>query len=229
MKREIITINMPQEKADVFREYFNLNEMALDIYESEKSAEIRINDNTTALVILDASKYPVDELQRNIIKIRHSTLVPLLVIANEDVEANVLKAGADDCVHPDIDAHKLFAHAMAMIRRQFSYSSYYKGEKTEVVRQYGELAVDSFRHRVTIAEKEVHLTPNEFRLLNFFIQNPDRVLTQDQIGHAIWLSEDLSGCDSYRVVSELRRKLGDTKGEARYIHTVYGFGYKFTP
>jgi two-component system OmpR family response regulator len=84
--------------------------------------------------------------------------------------------------------------------------------------------MDEDRHQVWRAGREVLLSPTEFRLLRYFLLNPERVLSKQQILDHVW-QYDFNGEDNVveTYVSYLRRKLEDT--EPRLLRTVRGFGY----
>ena len=89
--------------------------------------------------------------------------------------------------------------------------------------------IDPIRHRVTLGGKEIILQPREFRLLLHFARNPGIVVTPDRICETIWQSGYDRTRDVTAVIAELRRKLGDSKGQPTYIATVHGVGYRFLP
>ena len=90
----------------------------------------------------------------------------------------------------------------------------------------GELRVDLLHRQVTVGGQEVHLTPNEFRLLTVFVRNRNQVLSQDQLLELVWGGTRGSAREQVKLyVGYLRRKLGaDAAGESP-IETRRGFGY----
>ncbi len=84
--------------------------------------------------------------------------------------------------------------------------------------------MDEDRHQVWRAGREVELSPTEFRLLRYFLLNPERVLSKQQILDHVW-QYDFNGEDNVveTYVSYLRRKLD--VAEPRLLRTVRGFGY----
>lgn len=92
----------------------------------------------------------------------------------------------------------------------------------------GELVLDEDAHRVWRGEVEVTLTPTEFRLLRYLMQNSGRVVSKEQIVEHVWAYDfygESTVVETY--VSYLRRKLDDRRG--RLIQTVRGFGYTLRP
>ena len=93
--------------------------------------------------------------------------------------------------------------------------------------ELADLKVDFLGHRVFIHEKEVPFSALEFKLLSYFVRNPDRVLSRERILNNVW------GVDTFvtdRVVDShirsIRKKLGPYKDQ---IESIYGEGYRFNP
>ncbi len=92
----------------------------------------------------------------------------------------------------------------------------------------GELVIRPKCRRVTLAGREVQLTPKEFDILYFLARNRGEVFTKEQIYQAIW-SEDYFTTDSniMAFIRKLRRKIEPNPDEPQYILTIWGVGYKF--
>jgi DNA-binding response OmpR family regulator len=99
----------------------------------------------------------------------------------------------------------------------------------EVLR-VGNLQIDLKKHIVTADARVVHLTPMEYELLLFFIRHEGQVLSREKLLEGVWDSE---GTNSSRTIDVhirwLREKIEPDPARPRYIHTVYGIGYKFEP
>jgi two-component system KDP operon response regulator KdpE len=94
------------------------------------------------------------------------------------------------------------------------------------------LDVDVDAHKVWVNSREVKLTPTEFRLLVYMLAHQGRVLTHQQILHAVWGPEYLDDIDSLRMyVRSLRQKIEEPANgmseRPHYISTEYGVGYRF--
>ena len=227
MKKQILTINLAEERNIAFRNAFALDQLELYTCDKLNDAINRLAKDTFCLVILDAYSMSVEETQEIVGKLRHGTYVPLLVITTLEAAASTLEVGADVCIPKNADIHAMFSQAMALIRRYTVYNHFDAFYPDAAVLFRGDLMIDSIRHRVTQASKELHLLPKEFRLLAYFARNPDIVLTAEQITHAVWLSEPGEGRDVTKVVSDLRNKLNDNRSDPKYIETVHGIGYRF--
>jgi len=102
-------------------------------------------------------------------------------------------------------------------------------EENEIVR-FGRVSMDFLSMEVRRADCPVSLTAMEFKVLKFFVSNPNRVISRDQLLNEVW------GYDNYpctRTVDnhilKLRQKLEPDPAEPVHFRTVHGIGYKFIP
>ncbi len=155
-------------------------------------------------------------------ELRRWTSVPILVLSavgDEHEKIAALDAGADDYVTKPFGMEELLARLRAALRRA--------GPSTEPVLHVGDLVVDLERRAVTIAGREVTLTPIEFDLLRFFAQNEGKLLTHPMILREVW--GPAYGDESHYLhvyVSQLRRKIEPDPARPRYILTETGAGYR---
>ena len=142
--------------------------------------------------------------------------------ATEDKVAG-LTAGGDDYVTKPFSLEEVVARIRAVLRRT-STSSAPGGAARPSRLAFADLELDDDTHEAWKDGQLVALSPTEFKLLRYFLQNPNRVLSKTQILDHVWdydFGGDANVVESY--VSYLRRKL-DT-GEVRLLHTLRGVGY----
>ncbi|GGP79904.1 DNA-binding response regulator [Saccharothrix coeruleofusca] len=145
--------------------------------------------------------------------------VPVLFLTARDRQADKvagLALGADDYVTKPFDLEELIARIRAILRRT-------SGPRAGVL-VVGALALDVEGHRVTRAGLPVRVSPTEFRLLRYLMENAGRVVSKAQILDRVWRYDfggDAGIVDTY--ISYLRRKV-DTE-DPKLIHTVHGVGY----
>lgn len=131
-----------------------------------------------------------------------------------------LRSGADDYVGKPFSRDELLARIENVLRRATPMSA------REVVEING-LKIDSGSVRVTAKDRPVRLGPLEFRLLRYFMTQPDRVHTRDEIIDHVWRSNEYVDPRAVDVqIRRLRRLLEDV-GYDRCIETVRGMGYRF--
>jgi two-component system OmpR family response regulator len=151
--------------------------------------------------------------------------VPVIFLSARDAEEDRVTGfirGGDDYVTKPFSLEELTLRIRALLRRVGGPGA---GDESGGARlRYRDLELDEDRHLVWKADREVELSPTEFRLLRYFLLNPERVLSKQQILDHVW-QYDFNGEDNVveTYVSYLRRKLDD--GEPRLIRTVRGFGY----
>ncbi|ADG89784.1 response regulator transcription factor [Thermobispora bispora] len=176
------------------------------------------------IVILDVMLPGIDgiEVCRRIRKI-DSLPVILLTALGDDLDVVVgLEAGADDYVVKPVQPRVLDARIRAILRRVESVPA----DRLT----FGDLVIDRGALKVTLKGKEVHLTPTELRLLLELVRHRDKVLNRRYLLRTVWDHGHVG--DSRLVdtcVQRIRAKIEPVPSEPRYIHTVRGFGYRFSP
>lgn len=155
-----------------------------------------------------------------------SSETPIVVLsAISDVADKVLllELGADDYVTKPFSPRELMARVQAAIRRR-------RKTMAQAVYNFGDCDVDFLKMTVQRSGRPVVLTSHEFKLLKFFTDNAERVLSREELLNDVW------GYNSYpttRTVDnqllKLRQKLEADPANPRHLQTVYGAGYKFVP
>lgn len=160
-------------------------------------------------------------------EIRRDSDVPIIMLTARDGETDRiigLEIGADDYVTKPFSPRELIARIRAILRRTQPEG---RRDKDGNVLRVGEIALHQNSHTLTVQGNSVELTPTEHKLLELFLTHPGQVLSRLQLienvqGYAFEGYERT--VDSH--IKNLRKKLGDSYGEPRYIKTVYGVGYK---
>ena len=152
--------------------------------------------------------------------------MPILVLSAVGDEVDkvlMLEIGADDYVVKPFGRRELLARIRALLRRAAP-------QDVSRLLHFGETEIDMERRLVMRAGDEVRLTPAEYNLVIYFVQNPDRVLTRDIILNAVWgydSSPNTRTVDAHVV--KLRQKLERDANNPRHFLTVHGVGYRFLP
>jgi DNA-binding response OmpR family regulator len=185
----------------------------------------RFYETAPGVVVLDIRMPELDGWQV-LERIRELSDTPILVLSANDSELDTvrgLREGADDYLTKPFGRQELIARIEALLRRAAS-----DGRPMEVLAD-GLLEIDLPQRRVTILDREVALTPTEFKLLTAFARSPDRVLSRDQLIAAVWGDAGARSPDQVKLyVGYVRRKLLDAAG-VNPIETVRGFGYRYVP
>ncbi len=150
--------------------------------------------------------------------------IVMLTARTEEVDRIVgLRVGADDYVTKPFSPNELVARIQAMLRRPRRT----RPAPDTALRTCGDLTIDPTGREVTVAGEPIELTKLEFDLLDTLSAQPRVVFTKDQLLDHVWGSAAYRDDHVVAVhIANLRRKLGDTSEEPRYIRTVRGVGYR---
>ncbi len=162
---------------------------------------------------------------------RHVPILMLTARAAELDRVLGLELGADDYVAKPFSVLELQARVRALLRRAAqTASAQAAAQAPEPLQRTAAdgLRMDRTQRRAWLAAQELVLTPREFDLLWHFMGAPGRVFTRAELLEQVWGY----GHDGYdhtvnSHINRLRAKLGDDRSEARFIHTVWGVGYRF--
>lgn len=160
-------------------------------------------------------------------RIRQRSPVPILMLTakvTSSSKINGLSLGADDYVTKPFDPGELVARVRAVLRRT--------GEDTLLADRLsfreGRLRIDALAQQVKVNDREVDLTPNEFRLLTVLARHPGRTFTREELVGKV-LGFDFEG-DSRTIdqhIKNVRQKVEADPKRPQFIETVYGAGYRF--
>ncbi|GGJ03491.1 DNA-binding response regulator [Alicyclobacillus cellulosilyticus] len=190
---------------------------------------IREEPNKYRIVILDVMLPGLDgmEVCRRLRQDRIYVPIILLTARDEEIDRILgLEIGADDYVTKPFSPRELVARAKAVLRRVEAPPEQASPRDELVI---GEVRMDLARHEVWVRGRRINLTPKEYELLQYFMSNPDRVLTRDQLLDRIWgytVATDTRMVDVH--VSHLREKIEADPKSPVYLRTVRGVGYKFS-
>jgi len=176
------------------------------------------------MVLLDVMLPGIDGLQvaRQLRHTREN--IPILMLTARDSVSDVVKgldSGADDYLTKPFSFAVLLARIRALERRT--------AEPRIRTLRVSDLALDITQRRVFRGSREIHLTPTEFRLLEFLMRNQGRVATRQAILEAVWgQAENVEENTLDAFVRLLRRKVDESE-PVKLIHTLRGFGYSLGP
>lgn len=176
------------------------------------------------LILLDLGLPDQDGLEV-IAGVRQWSRVPILVLSARGQEKDKIAAldrGADDYVAKPFTVGELLARIRAALRRSTQVADAEGG-----VFSFGRVEVDLEKRVVRVEGQAVHLTPNEYKLLQVLVQHAGKVLTQRQILNEVWGPNATEQAQYLRVyIAQLRRKLERDPARPKYLQTEPGVGYR---
>ncbi len=158
--------------------------------------------------------------------------IPIIILSakGDDVEKIIgLETGADDYLAKPFNPRELLARIRAVLRRQQKIQQPLKEKNIEQY-TFGDFILDNTSRRLLHQQQEISLTSGEFNLLFAFVTHPNRALSRDQLMDMVKGYERLPFDRSIDIhITRLRKKIEINPKEAKYIRTVWGVGYIFTP
>ena len=184
------------------------------------------NNNHPDIILLDLGLPDIDGIE--IIKlIRENSEIPILVVSARGQESEkiaALDAGADDYISKPFNMGELMAR-IRVVQRKLKREIH--GDNVCIF-SLDYLTVDFEKRQVLIDNKEIHLTPIEYKLLLLLIANKGKVLTHNYILKEVWGYGETGDSRTIRVfMANLRRKIEKDKSHPRFIFTEVGVGYRF--
>ena len=177
------------------------------------------------VVLLDLGLPDLDGLEVTG-RIREWSRVPIVVISargREDDKVAALDAGADDYVTKPFGVRELLARLRVALR----HTTQVDGAESSRL-EFGPLAIDLEKRRVTRDGETIHLTPIEYRLLAELARHPGKVLTHSHLLRQVWGPGYVQQSHYLRVyMAQLRRKLEADPARPRHLVTEAGVGYRF--
>lgn len=174
------------------------------------------------IVMVDLGMPRLDGVQV-IEALRGWTTAPIIVVSGRTGSADkveALDAGADDFVTKPFQIDELLARLRALSRRAVAASG------VPIV-TFGDVTVDLATKTVTRSDERVHLTPTEWRILEFLARNPGALVTRQTLLKDIWGTDQVADTGYLRLyMSQLRKKLEADPGRPSHLLTESGMGYR---
>ena len=189
-------------------------------------AQIIVTDNPPDLVLLDWMMPDMSgiELLRRWRKNEETINLPVIMLtakAEEDNTIRGLDVGADDYITKPFSPRELASRIKALIRRSMPTQA-----DDQLVA--GDLTLNTLGHMVSIKGQNIPLGPTEYRMLEFFMNNPNRAYTREQLLNKIWGANVYIDERTIDVHIRRLRKALSIDGYENVIQTVRGFGYRFS-
>ncbi|HMD53391.1 MAG TPA: response regulator [Phycisphaerae bacterium] len=189
-----------------------------------KDGLLQAASRTPDVVILDLGLPDMDGI--NFVRqLREWSQTPIIIISargREQDKVTALDAGADDYLTKPFSVGELQARLRVVLRRRTASNG---GDAPTF--STGELVVDLALRQVKLGENQIHLTPNEYRILAYLIRHAGRVVTHQQLLKEIWGPDAAHETHYLRVyVNQLRQKIEPFPAQPKYLLTEPGVGYR---
>jgi len=165
------------------------------------------------------------DFARKLRAMKNTTELPIIMLTartDEDDIVRGLAEGVDDYVTKPFSTRELIARIKAIFRRTDHL------DPSATISIAG-LTLDTISHRVSADDKDLALGPTEYRLLLFFMSNPERVYTREQILNHVWGDNVYIEERTVDVHIRRLRKLLEASGHNSLVQTVRSAGYRFSP
>ena len=227
MAKTSVLIVEDDESLATLLEYNLVEEYDVSIARYGEEALLSINENAPDVLILDwmLPKVSGIEVCRRIRARTETQNIPIIMLTARSEESDRvrgLEMGADDYLTKPFSTAELRARVRALLRR-------IRPCLIEDIVMFGDIKVDRGSHRVTRGEKEIHLGPTEFRLLDYLVQHPGRVFSREQLLNAVWGTGVFVEVRTVDVHIGRLRKALNKFDQGDPIRTVRSAGYAIDP
>ncbi len=178
------------------------------------------------LILLDIMMPGIDGLT-TLARLREFSNVPVIFLTAKSEDADKilgLNVGADDYITKPFNPVEVLARVRSQLRRYLTLGG---GIENPALLKIGGIELDDNAKTVTLDGEPVSLTPKEYDILRFLMQNPGKVYSPSEIYRKVWDDIPLNADNALAVhIRHLREKLEINPAEPRYLKVVWGKGYK---
>ncbi len=223
-KKKVLIVDDDKLIRNMISEY-----IAIDEYESHKASNgvealDLLSKNEYSIIILDVMM-PIMDGWITCKEIRKNSDIPIIMLSARGEEYDKLlgfELGVDDYIVKPFSLKELLARIKAITRR-YEMRNNKAEDKNKFI--YKDITINFESRDVFIREEHISLTPKEYELLSYFINNPNRVFSREQLLNNIWGYEFLG--DNRTVDTHVKMLRESLKEYRKLIVTAWGIGYKF--
>ncbi len=229
MRHKIVIIEDEKDILDLVRYNFRKEGFEVETFAQGRKGLDYVRQKSADLLLLDIMLPDLDgmEICRQLRADERLKSIPIIFLTakGEEVDRVVgLEIGADDYVVKPFSPRELVARVKAVLRRRD-----HSPGKTEVIEVPG-LRLDLSTREVTVRGRPITLSALEFKLLHFLASQPRRVFSREQLLDNVWGRDRFVTPRTVDVhVRRLREKIETQGDQPRYVQTVRGSGYRFSP
>jgi DNA-binding response OmpR family regulator len=224
VKKNILIIDDDNDIRNMLVNYFK-KEDYLVYYASDGEKGLQIlKSKSVSLIILDIMMPKMDGYTM-LSKLRGFSSVPVILLTAKDQQMDKIRGfivGCDDYIVKPFDFTELSLRVLAVLRR-----SKVSNTLQNHVLKIRDIEINTLEHTVKKDNREIVLTPKEYEILYTLASNRGRVYSTRMLYEIIWKDTFMENDNTVTMhVKNLRRKLGDSVKQGKYIKTIWGVGYK---
>ena len=225
---KILIIEDEEAIADLEKDYLELSGFEVEIANRGDIGLRKALEEEYDLVILDLMLPEVDgfEICR---QVRDQKNTPIIMVSAKKDDIDKIRGlglGADDYMTKPFSPSELVARVKAHLERYNRLIG--SGRPQNDTIEIRGLKIDKTARRVWVNGEEKPFTTKEFDLLTFLAENPNRVLTKDELFRKIWDMESVGDIATVTVhIKKIREKIEFNTAKPQYIETIWGVGYRF--
>ncbi len=216
----ILIVEDQIKMATFIRNGFQANGYIAEYCELGEQAEILSSATDYDLIILDINlpgQNGFDTAKHLRQNGYHNPILMLTALATTKDKIRGLDAGADDYLTKPFEFEELLARVRALTRRKN------QNQISKLI--FSDIELDLIYRKVFRSKKEIALTPKEFSLLEYFLRNPNRPLTRNELSEHVWDIHFDTNTNIIDVYINLLRKKIDSPFEKKLLQTIVGYGY----
>ncbi len=211
-----IEVYLKNQNYNVYKAYNGME--ALEIFEREQ----------IQLILMDIMMPKMNGIEATI-KIRENSNVPIIFLTAKSEDADKimgLNIGADDYITKPFNPMEFLARVNSCLRRYINFSNNNVTDKENTIR-IGGIELNDMCKEVSVDGFTIKTTPLEYKILYFFMKNPNQVFSIEEIYEKVW-QEPAYNPDTVTVhIRRIREKIEINPKEPKYLKVVWGIGYKF--
>lgn len=224
-KPKVLVVDDEESIRDMIQFALEQSNMKVHTASSAYEAILKINEKRPDIILMDWMMPGVSgiELTRRLRKDDHTSEIPIIMLTariTEDDKVTGLEAGADDYLIKPFSPRELMARIKAVLRRS-------RSEDEDGILAVGRLQINTLSRQVRYGDHEIQLGPTDYRLLEFFMNHPQRAFSREQLLNNVWGTNVYIDERTVDVHIRRLRKALEGAGISDYLQTVRGHGYRF--
>lgn len=226
--KNILIVDDEVEIVELLKVYFNNNSFKVyEAYDGKMALKI-MESNIINVMIIDIMLPKIDGIQL-VKKIRENSNIPIMFLSAKDDDIDKiygLEIGADDYMTKPFNPLEVLVRVQALLRRVNDYDNNQEKKAGNVT--IGELYINEESCEVFKNNIQLNMTSIEYKLLLYFMKNPNKVFTKQYLYETIWGDNYLNNENIIMVyISKIREKIEDDPRNPVYLKTIRGLGYRF--